>query len=87
MKKVLSLLVLVLLSACLMGFAFDRLGPGAHPAASASHPIQNDASPAQTTEVPLAPAVQLAAFVVAGLACVLFCVLAVAPLVLNDSRR
>jgi hypothetical protein len=82
MKKSMSLLALVLLSVCLMGFAFGRVGPGAQAAqAVLGSPV------AQTPMVPAAVAVQQVALVVTALACVLFGLLAVAPLLLSEPAR
>ena len=82
MKNALGLLVLVVLAAGLMGFAFDRNGPGTQAGKAG---LSSDAA-AQAPAVIVAAA-QPVAYVVTGLAFVLFGVLAVGPLVLNDSAR
>jgi hypothetical protein len=89
MKKNLGLLALFVLAACLMDFAFDRIlpaAPVAH-AASDAHPVLSSAGPTGAPAVPLPLSAQPVAFVVTGLVCVLFGILAVAPLLLNDLPR
>jgi hypothetical protein len=88
MKKKLSLLFIVIFTLCLVGFALDRLAP-ASPASAASeaHPVPNSAAPAPAEAAPSAPAAQPVIYVVGGLVCALFGIIAVSPLLMGDPAR
>jgi len=88
MKKNLSIIVLVILAVCLVGFAIDRFVPASPvSAASEAQPAASSASHANIGAVPPAPTAQPVIFVVAGLVCVLFGILAVSPLLTGDPDR
>ncbi len=89
MKKNLTVLVLVILALCLVGFAIERALPAnIVSAASETHLASINAGPAEKEAVPPARStVQPVIYVVAGIVCVLFGALAVAPLFLRGSNR
>ncbi len=89
MKKNLSILVLVILALCLVGFAIERAVPAnTASAASEAHAALVNAGPADKEAVPPArPTAQPVIYVVSGLVCVLFGIIAAAPLLIIDSTR
>ena len=88
MKKKLSYLAIVLLTVCLVGFAFDRIVPaGSVHAANETSPVLSSAGTAETEAVPRAPSAQPVVLVVTGLVGALFGVIAVSPLVIGDPVR
>jgi len=88
MKKTLSYLTIVVLAIFLVGFAFDRIVPAntAH-AASEIQPALSNASPSEKEAVPPSHLAQPVVFVVIGLVCVLFGILAISPLLLDEPSQ
>jgi hypothetical protein len=86
MKKTLSLLVIVVLAACLMSFAFGRMTPAIH-FISDTQRIVSGPGLAAPPAMPSAFLAQPVAVVVTGLVCGLFGLLALAPLLLNEPGR
>lgn len=85
MKKNLSLLALVLLLVCLVGFVFNQIVPNrALHAAGEMHPVTSSAGPFEKESVPLTRSAQPIVSVVMGLICVLFGILAAVPLLVDD---
>ncbi len=88
MKKNLSILVLVILALCLVGFAASRLAPASPvSAASESHLVSSSVSPAENVSATPTLAAQPVVYLVTGIVCTLFGVLAIAPLILGDPNR
>ncbi len=88
MKKNLLLLTSFILTLCVVGFAIYQLAP-ASPVSAASevHTAAFSATPVEKVSTPAAPAAQPVIYLVTGLVCALFGILAVAPLFLGDSNR
>ncbi len=87
MKKNLPLLVIVVLTVCLVSFAVERFIPASRvQAASEAHPALHSAGSAEKDAAPVKHA-QPVVFVVTGLVCVVFGLISVAPLLLDDSER
>ncbi len=84
-KNLIFIVAIVILTLGLVGFAFERLAP-ASPASAASETLQvsNSAIPAEIASAPVEPLAQPVICVVTGIVGVLFGILAVAPLILND---
>jgi hypothetical protein len=92
MKKNLSLLAIVLLAICLVGFAYDRTVPaGTVHAAGETDTTSGSAGPTakllktNMDSVPLTLPVRPFAWVVTGLVCVLSGIMAIAPLLIEDT--
>ncbi len=84
MKKSLTLLVIVVLTICLVGLAVERIVPASMvQAAGESDPALRSAGPAEKEAVPVTRA-QPVVFVVIGLVCVVFGIIAVSPLLVDD---
>ncbi len=85
MKKTLSFLVITVLTICLVSFAFDHIVPASpvH-AAIETQPISSSADPAQTQVLRPGPSTEPVVFIITGLVCGLFGILAVSPLLIDD---
>ncbi len=87
MKKNSTLLVIVVLTICLLGFAVERFIPASTAqAASEAHAALRSAVPAEKDAVPVKPA-QPVVFVVTGLVCAIFGLIAVSPLLVEAPDR
>lgn len=75
----------VVLTLCLVGFAFAQI-VSASPvhAASEPHPALSSTGPAEKEAVPLTHSTQPVVFVVTGLVCVLFGMITLSPLLIDD---
>ncbi len=88
MKKYLSLLTIIVLTICLVGYVFDRISPASTVyAGSETHPVMSSAGPSETEAVPITRSVQPVVFIATGLVCVLFGILAVYPLLIEDPAQ
>jgi len=84
MKKNLILLPLVIFAVCLTGFALDRVVPASRMhAMGESLPVLRDAVLLVKQSV-LIPALQTIVIVIAGLECLLFGMIALIPLLVDD---
>ncbi len=87
MKKNITLLAVLVLTICVVGVAVERFIPASPvKAASENHPALSSAGPAEKDAVPVKHA-QPVVFVVTGLACLVFGLIAVAPLLVEDPER
>jgi len=85
MKKILSLLTLLGLSICLLGISLDRIVPASTVnAAPLSPPVSVSAGSSEQQAVSLRLSAQPVAFALTGLECLLFGVIAISPLLIDD---
>ena len=84
MKKILSSIAIVMLIICMFGFVFVRLIPSTTvEAAAGTHLSASIAGPEnQTAAISFSPTPVV--FVLAGLACALFAIMALSPLLIDD---
>lgn len=88
MKNKLSFLTIIIIITCMAGFAFDKFIPTSTVHASnLSHPAVSSAAPVEKETVPSGSASNPVISVVVGFVCVVFGVVAVAPLLVEDQKR
>ncbi len=87
-KQSILIIAILILTLCLVGFAASRLAPASPvSAASESHLVSSSVSPAENVSATPTLAAQPVVYLVTGIVCTLFGVLAIAPLILGDPNR
>ncbi len=88
MKKSWKLIAIVVLTICMVGYAFDRIVPAnIVNASSETHREFNSAGPSEKEVLIHTSSEQPVVFIVTGLVCALFGTIAVAPLLLEKPTQ